>query len=98
NFTNNWWKNAKQSLGAGGIAIPWEIFKREFLVKYFPVDVKNKKVHFIGFAEIRDFATLVNNSRICDEDGRAKTNYYKSLSDKKGKGQDRGKPYDNKGR
>ncbi|MCI53499.1 hypothetical protein A2U01_0074746, partial [Trifolium medium] len=34
--------------------------------------------HFIGFAEIRDFATLVNKSRICDEDGRAKTNYYKS--------------------
>ncbi|MCI80832.1 cellular nucleic acid-binding protein, partial [Trifolium medium] len=31
-------------------------------------------------------------------DGKAKTNYYKALSDRKGKGQDRGKPYDNRGR
>ncbi|MCI60380.1 cellular nucleic acid-binding protein, partial [Trifolium medium] len=54
--------------------------------------------HLIGFSEIRDFATLVNKSRICDEDGKAKTNYYKSMSDKKGKGQDHGKPYDNKGK
>ncbi|MCI68934.1 hypothetical protein A2U01_0090195, partial [Trifolium medium] len=37
---NNWWKNSKQRLGAGGVVIPWEMFKREFLVKYFPVDVK----------------------------------------------------------
>ncbi|MCI71359.1 hypothetical protein A2U01_0092622, partial [Trifolium medium] len=36
--------NAKLRLGPGGMAIPWEMFKREFLVKYFPVDVKNKKV------------------------------------------------------
>ncbi|MCI29859.1 cellular nucleic acid-binding protein, partial [Trifolium medium] len=54
--------------------------------------------HLIGFSEIRDFATLVNKSRICDEDGRAKTNYYKSMSDRKWKSQDRGKPYNNKGR
>ncbi|MCI77650.1 hypothetical protein A2U01_0098920 [Trifolium medium] len=32
---NNWWKNAKQRLGPGGVAIPWAMFKREFLVKYF---------------------------------------------------------------
>ncbi|MCI44643.1 cellular nucleic acid-binding protein, partial [Trifolium medium] len=31
--------------------------------------------------------------RICDEDGKAKTSYYKALSDKRGRGQDRGKPY-----
>ncbi|MCI62021.1 hypothetical protein A2U01_0083278, partial [Trifolium medium] len=37
------WKNVKMRLGHGGMAIPWE-FRREFLVKYFPVDVKNKKV------------------------------------------------------
>ncbi|MCI31462.1 cellular nucleic acid-binding protein, partial [Trifolium medium] len=54
--------------------------------------------HLIGFSEIRDFATLVNKSRICDEDGKAKTNYYKSLSEKKGRGQDRGKPYADKGK
>ncbi|MCI75552.1 GRAS family transcription factor, partial [Trifolium medium] len=25
--------------------------------------------HMIGFSQIRDFATLVNKSRICDDDG-----------------------------
>ncbi|MCI59185.1 hypothetical protein A2U01_0080440, partial [Trifolium medium] len=35
---NHWWKNAKQRLGAGGAAITWEMFKREFLIKYFPAD------------------------------------------------------------
>ncbi|MCI47099.1 cellular nucleic acid-binding protein, partial [Trifolium medium] len=48
------------------------------------------------FSEIRDFPTLVNKSRICDEDGRAKVNYYKAVSDKKRKEQDRGKPYGDK--
>ncbi|MCI71352.1 cellular nucleic acid-binding protein, partial [Trifolium medium] len=36
--------------------------------------------------------------RICDEDGRAKVNYYKVVNDRKGKGQERGKPYDNRGK
>ncbi|MCI43195.1 cellular nucleic acid-binding protein [Trifolium medium] len=52
----------------------------------------------IGFSQIRDFATLVNKSRICDDDGRAKVNYYKAVNDRKGKCQERGKPYDNRGR
>ncbi|MCI58388.1 hypothetical protein A2U01_0079643, partial [Trifolium medium] len=26
---NHWWKNAKQRLGAGGVVITWEMFKRE---------------------------------------------------------------------
>ncbi|MCI88310.1 hypothetical protein A2U01_0109596, partial [Trifolium medium] len=42
----------------------------------------------IGFSQIRDFATFVNKSRICDEDGRAKVNYYKVVNDRKGKGQE----------
>ncbi|KAK2455196.1 hypothetical protein QL285_002673 [Trifolium repens] len=103
------------------------MFKREFLVKYFPADVRNKKViefmelkqgslsvaeyatkfeslcrfspHYyntveaendicvkfeselhpgikqlIGFSEIRDFATLMKKRRICDEDGKARSN------------------------
>ncbi|MCI51178.1 cellular nucleic acid-binding protein, partial [Trifolium medium] len=54
--------------------------------------------HLIGFSQIRDFATLVDKNRICDEDGKAKTSYYKALSDRRGKGQDLGKPYDNRGR
>ncbi|MCI92024.1 hypothetical protein A2U01_0113320, partial [Trifolium medium] len=32
--------------------------------------------------------------RICDEDGKAKSSYYKTLNDRKGKSQDCGKPYD----
>jgi hypothetical protein len=48
---NNWWKNARQRLGPGGAAVPWVVFKREFLVKYFPVDVKNQKV--IEFMELK---------------------------------------------
>ncbi|XP_045810171.1 uncharacterized protein LOC123904566, partial [Trifolium pratense] len=54
--------------------------------------------HLIGFSQIRDFATLVDKCRICDDDGKAKTNYYKAMSDKRGRGQDRGKPYGDKGK
>ncbi|MCI46549.1 hypothetical protein A2U01_0067789, partial [Trifolium medium] len=38
----------------------------------------------------------VNKSRICDEDGRAKTNHYKVVNENRRKGQDRGKPYGDK--
>ncbi|MCI51998.1 cellular nucleic acid-binding protein, partial [Trifolium medium] len=31
-------------------------------------------------------------------DGKAKSNYYKAMSDKKGRGQDYGKPYGDKGK
>ncbi|MCI81955.1 hypothetical protein A2U01_0103229, partial [Trifolium medium] len=36
---------------------------------------------------------MVNKSRICNEDGRAKVNHYKAVNDNKRKGQDRAKPY-----
>ncbi|GAU25208.1 hypothetical protein TSUD_151080 [Trifolium subterraneum] len=144
---NQWWKNAKLRLGDRGVVITWEMFKREFFNKYFPADVKNKKMvefmkleqgnmsvaeyaakfeslcafsphyntpeaendkcvkfesglrpdikHIIGFAEIRNFTTLVAKARICDEDGKAKSNYFKAV---RGKSQDRAKPYEVKGR
>ncbi|MCI60046.1 cellular nucleic acid-binding protein, partial [Trifolium medium] len=38
-------------MGADGVAIVWEIFKREFLKKYFPADVKKKKV--VEFMELK---------------------------------------------
>ncbi|MCI88066.1 hypothetical protein A2U01_0109352, partial [Trifolium medium] len=41
---NHWWKSAGQRLGAGGVVITCEMFKREFWVKYFPADVRNRKV------------------------------------------------------
>ncbi|GAU29258.1 hypothetical protein TSUD_392080 [Trifolium subterraneum] len=144
---NQWWKNAKLRLGDRGVVITWEMFKRKFFNKYFPSDVKNKKVvefmkleqgnmsvveyaakfeslcafsphyntpeaendkcvkfesglrpdikHIIGFAEIRNFTTLVAKARICDEDGKAKSNYFKAV---RGKSQDRAKPYEVKGK
>ncbi|MCI48907.1 cellular nucleic acid-binding protein, partial [Trifolium medium] len=39
-----------------------------------------------------------DKSRIYDDDGKAKTSYYKSLSNRRGNGQDHGKPYDNRGK
>ncbi|GAU48777.1 hypothetical protein TSUD_406200 [Trifolium subterraneum] len=144
---NQWWKNVKLRLGEIGVVITWEMFNREFFNKYFPVDVKNKKVvefmkleqgnmsvaeyaakfeslcafsphyntpeaendkcvkfesvlrpdikHIIGFAEIRKFTTLVAKARICDVDGKAKSNYFKAV---RGKSQDRAKPYEVKGK
>ncbi|MCI47536.1 cellular nucleic acid-binding protein [Trifolium medium] len=44
----------------------------------------------IGFSEIRDFPTLVNKSRICDKDGKAKANYYKAVNERRGKKPDEG--------
>ncbi|MCI49281.1 hypothetical protein A2U01_0070525, partial [Trifolium medium] len=41
----------------------------------FESGLRHEVKHLIGFSEIRDFSTLVNKSRICDEDGRAKSNY-----------------------
>ncbi|MCI86958.1 hypothetical protein A2U01_0108239, partial [Trifolium medium] len=38
---NVWWRNVKLRIGLDGVAIVWEIFKRGFLRKYFPADVKN---------------------------------------------------------
>ncbi|MCI52977.1 hypothetical protein A2U01_0074223, partial [Trifolium medium] len=48
---NHWWKSSKLRMGAGGVVIILEMFKREFLRKYFPADVKNKKV--VEFMELK---------------------------------------------
>jgi hypothetical protein len=145
-----WWKNTSQRLRVGGVALTWTMFKREFLTRYFPADVRNRKViefmelkqgnmsvaeyaakfeslcrftphyntveaeydkcvkfenglrpevkHMIGFSEFRDFPTLVTKSRICDMDGKARSDHYKMMKDNKGKSQNHGKPYDNKGK
>ncbi|MCI72623.1 hypothetical protein A2U01_0093886, partial [Trifolium medium] len=45
-----------------------------------------------------DFPTLVNKSRICDKDNRAKATYYKAVNEKKGIDFGRGKPYDRRGK
>ncbi|PNX67090.1 cellular nucleic acid-binding protein, partial [Trifolium pratense] len=48
---NKWWKNAKLRMGAGGVLITWEMFKGEFLRKYFSADIRNKKV--VEFMELK---------------------------------------------
>lgn len=52
-----------------------------------------KIYQYVGFHEIRDFDTLVNNCRIFDEAGKTKASFYKMVNDRKGKGHDCGKPY-----
>ncbi|MCI09380.1 GRAS family transcription factor, partial [Trifolium medium] len=48
----------------------------------------------VGYQEIRNFATLVNKSRIYEEDSKASSSYYKARGDKTNSGQNRNKPYD----
>ncbi|MCI64079.1 hypothetical protein A2U01_0085336 [Trifolium medium] len=52
----------------------------------------------IGFSEIRNFPMLVNKSRICDKDNKAKANYYKAVIEKRGRDFGRGNPYNRGGR
>ncbi|XP_058784124.1 uncharacterized protein LOC131658891 [Vicia villosa] len=52
----------------------------------------------IGYQQITRFTELVNKSRIYDMDSRESFAHYKSLNDKKEKGQFRGKPYGDKGK
>ncbi|MCI83744.1 pol polyprotein, partial [Trifolium medium] len=47
----------KLRIGVEDVAILWEVFKREFLRKYFPAEVKNKKV--IEFMELKQGNLLV---------------------------------------
>lgn len=83
--------------------------KFEALVKFFPHynrdDVDTSKcLRFenglrleikqgIGYQYIRRYVELVNKSRIYDENSKIASTHYKSLSEKKGKGQFRGNPY-----
>ncbi|MCI58121.1 pol polyprotein, partial [Trifolium medium] len=48
---NVWWRTVKLRIGVEGVVILWEVFKQEFLRKYFSADVKNKKV--IEFMELK---------------------------------------------
>jgi len=38
-----WWENTRQCLEVEGQVVTWDVFKRVFLEKYFPEDVRNKK-------------------------------------------------------
>ncbi|GAU38281.1 hypothetical protein TSUD_119620 [Trifolium subterraneum] len=143
---DRWWSNTQRRMQAAGILINWAGFREAFLLKYFPVDVQNKKEmeflglsqgtmsvaeyaakfedlirycpHYnnaenerskcakfenglrpeikagIGYQELHQFATLVNKSRIYEEDNKAKYSHYKAQRERRNAGPSRSKPYD----
>lgn len=96
-------------LKQGNMIVAEYAAKFEALVKFYPhyncVDAETSKCprfenglrleikQDIGYQQIRRYVELVTKSRIYDEDRKAQSAHYKSLSEKKGKGQFRGKPY-----
>jgi len=66
-----WWIKAKRRLEAGGDVVSWERFKDDFLKKYFPADLRNKKeVEFLqlkqGSMSVANYANKFEElSRFC---------------------------------
>jgi len=66
-----WWTNAKRRLEIGGEVVSWERFKEEFLRKYFPKYLRNKKeVEFLhlkqGNMSVADYvANFEELSKFC---------------------------------
>ncbi|XP_020230143.1 uncharacterized protein LOC109810937 [Cajanus cajan] len=83
-----WWEGALQRMIDGGVQLNWDNFKKVFLEKYFPDDVRSQKeVEFLELkqgndtvAELGRFITtrrLSNKSRIYGRDNRARAVFYK---------------------
>ncbi|XP_058765522.1 uncharacterized protein LOC131639016 [Vicia villosa] len=92
---DDWWVTTRAKLDADGIAITWAIFKREFLRKYFPEDVRGRNE--IEFLELRqDNMTVPEYAAKFVELAKYYTPYNNDEAvDKKGKKHvDRCKPYD----
>ncbi|XP_058752699.1 uncharacterized protein LOC131625880 [Vicia villosa] len=104
---DDWWLESRQRLEAVDEEITWIVFRREFLRKYFPEDVRGKKeIEFLEyvdkFGELAKFYQHYDgptgeflkciNCRIYEEYNNA---HYRVISEKRGKSQQsRGKPYD----
>ncbi|XP_073224792.1 uncharacterized protein [Cicer arietinum] len=99
-------------LEQGNMSVVEYAAKFEELSRYYPLYVgeageKSKCIKFemglrpeikkqVGMQEIRDFPTLVNKSRIYDEDSRAEKAHYRNtgtMKDKRPMHHNRGKPY-----
>ncbi|XP_073222428.1 uncharacterized protein [Cicer arietinum] len=99
-------------LEQGNMTVAEYAAKFEELSRYYPLYVgeageKSKCIKFemglrpeikkqVGMQEIRDFPTLVNKSRIYDEDSRAEKAHYRNtgiMKDKRPMHHNRGKPY-----
>ncbi|XP_058768803.1 uncharacterized protein LOC131642584, partial [Vicia villosa] len=48
---HDWWVATRAELDANGVAITWVVFRREFLRRYFPEDVRGRKE--IEFLELK---------------------------------------------
>ncbi|XP_058740850.1 uncharacterized protein LOC131613174 [Vicia villosa] len=49
---DDWWLSTKAELDAGDTAITWTVFRREFLRRYFPEDVRGRKeVEFLALVQ-----------------------------------------------
>src|ERR1051325_9735184 len=58
---DDWWVETRQRLEVAGEEVTWEVFRREFLRKYYPEDVRGKKeIEFLtlrqGNMSITDYA------------------------------------------
>jgi len=61
-----WWVNANRRLEAGGAAVSWERLKEEFLKKYFPTDLRNKKeVMFLQLKKVCRLWSMLLSLRSC---------------------------------
>ncbi|XP_058725865.1 uncharacterized protein LOC131597173 [Vicia villosa] len=54
---DDWWVATRAELDTDGIAITWAVFKREFMRRYFPKDVRGKKE--IKFLELKQGSMTV---------------------------------------
>src|SRR3954466_1642934 len=54
---DDWWVTTRTELDSDGIGITWAIFKREFMRKYYPEDVRGKKE--IEFLELKQGSMIV---------------------------------------
>src|SRR3954465_5957451 len=49
---DDWWMSTRTELDAGGTVITWTVFRREFLRRYFPEDVRGRKeVEFLALVQ-----------------------------------------------
>jgi len=48
---DDWWVSAQPILENGGVVVTWAMFRREFMIKHFPEDVRGKKE--IEFLELK---------------------------------------------
>ncbi|XP_058725664.1 uncharacterized protein LOC131596957 [Vicia villosa] len=99
---DDWWLGTHLRLDTTCEVVTWAVFSREFIRKYFSEDVHGKKEIDADTAKFSKCIKFENEMRleiklaigIYEEDNRAHSAHYKSLSEKRSKQHMiRGKPY-----